>query len=140
MPSLRTYQIFISHAWKHHEEYDSVVRLLDTAPNFDWHNLSVPQHDPLLVGDTEKLEQLLRDQMRTAQAFVILGGMYAAHSDWIEFEVNFARRIGRPIIGVMPHGNSRMPLIVQNNATKIVGWQAGSIVGAIRELGLAEGV
>lgn len=140
MPALRTYDIFISHAWSHHEQYDSVVRRFESTPNFAWHNLSVPKHDPLLAGQTEKLEGLLRDQMRPAHAFVILGGMYAAHSDWIEFEVNFARRIGRPIIGVRPHGNVVMPRIVQDNATKIVGWQAGSIVGAIRELGLAEGV
>jgi hypothetical protein len=63
--------------------------------------------------------------------------MYAAHSGWIDFEVEFARRIGRPIIGVVPWGNERMPLVVQNNATVIVGWQAGSIVQAVRDHALA---
>lgn len=140
MPALRTYKVFISHAWNYNDEYSSVVRRLNEAPNFDWQNLSVPEHDPVIAGNTEELKKLLRDQMRPAHAFVILGGMYAAHSDWIEFEVDFARRIGRPIIGVQPHGNTRMPLIVQNNATRIVGWQAGSIVDAIRNLGLAEGM
>ena len=38
--------------------------------------------------------------MRPADAFLIIAGMYAAQSDWIEFELNFARRIGRPVIGI----------------------------------------
>lgn len=137
MPALRPYNLFISHVWAHNEEYYSVVNRLNAAPNFQWHNLSVPQHDPLHFGNTEHLAKLLRDQMRPAHAFIILGGMYAAHSGWIEFEVDFARRIGRPIIGVMPWGNERMPRIVQDNATTIVGWQAGSIVQAVRDHALA---
>jgi len=140
MPALRTYKVFISHAWSYNDEYNSVVQRLNDAPYFDWQNLSVPEHDPVIAGNTGELKKLLRDQMRPAHAFVILGGMYAAHSGWIGFEVEFARRIGRPIIGVKPWGNTRMPQIVLDNATTIVGWQADSIVDAIRNHGLAEGM
>ena len=139
MPALRRYKIFISHAWRYNDDYASVVTRLNAEPNFRWENRSVPQHDPLLAGKTSELQKLLRDQMRPANAFVILGGMYAANSDWIEFEVEFARRIGRPIIGVYPHGSDRMPLLISNNATEIVGWTAGSIVSSIRRHALADG-
>src|SRR5262249_39340294 len=97
------------------------------------------QLPPLLAENTSELQKLLRDQMRPANAFVILGGMYAAHSGWIEFEVEFARQIGRPIIGVYPHGSVRMPLLISNSTTEMVGWTAGSIVSAIRRHALPEG-
>jgi hypothetical protein len=108
-----------------------VVRWLDEAPHFQWENLSVPEHDPLAPGDTLAAE--LRNQMRPADVFVILAGMYAARSDWIDFELEFARRIGRPIIGVRPWGAERMPAAIQNAAQYVVGWNSDSIVAAIRD-------
>src|SRR5262245_1759150 len=119
MPALRTYRLFISHAWHRGEHYTRVVNWLNEAPNLRWENLSVPEHAPLSL---DALEYELRGQMRPADAFLILAGMYAAHSDWIEFELTFARRIGRPIIGICPWGAERMPVAVQDAATTIVGW------------------
>ncbi len=135
MPDLRTYKLFISHAWGHNEDYYRLVEFLKAAPYFKWRNLSVPEHDPLV---TDRLQYELRNQMRDAHVFLILSGMYVAHSDWIEFEIDFARRIGRPIIGIRPWGNERVPAAVQNAATEIVGWHTESIVRAIREHALPE--
>jgi len=79
MPSLRTYRLFISHAWDYSEDYWRVVSFLKEAPNFRWENLSVPQHDPV---DDAQLEYELRNQMRDADAFLIIAGMNAAHREW----------------------------------------------------------
>ena len=38
MQKLRTYQVFVSHAWDYSEDYYRVVNFLRTAPNFRWHN------------------------------------------------------------------------------------------------------
>ena len=136
MPVLRTYRLFISHAWHRSEHYSRVVFWLRSTPNFRWENLSVPEHDPIYGSD---LEYELRNQMRPADAFVILAGMYANHSYWIDFELSFARRIGRPIIGVRPWGAERLPIAIQNAARKIVGWNGNSIVSAVRHLALPSG-
>jgi len=136
MPALRTYRIFISHAWHRSEHYSRVVGWLNAAPNFQWENLSVPEHDPL-HGD--QLEYELRNQMRPADAFLILAGMYSAHSAWIDFELEFARRIGRPIIGIRPWGAERLPSAVQAAATVMVNWNGDSIVQAIRQFALPTG-
>jgi hypothetical protein len=131
MPPLREYKIFISHAWDYHVEYYRLEGFLNAAPNFKWKNLSVPRHDPIL--NTEQLAKELHNQMRDAEAFLILAGMYVAHSNWILHEINFARRIGRPIIGIKPWGNLIVPMAVQNGADEMVGWNSGSIVAAIRK-------
>src|SRR5262245_50483880 len=55
-------------------------------------------HDPLTASD---LEYELRNQMRPTDVSLIIAGMYAAHSDWVDFELSFARRIGRAVIGII---------------------------------------
>lgn len=138
MPILREYKVFISHAWRYSESYTRVVSFLNEAPNFNWRNLSVPEHDP--VESSEKLTARLNDQMRPANVFLILGGMYVSHSEWIQYEIDFARRIGRPIIGIRPWGSERMPDAVTRASREIVGWNTDSIVSAIRHHALADGL
>lgn len=63
---------------------------------------------------------------------LVLAGMYSSRSGWMDWEMRFARRIGKPIIGIKPWGNVQLPVVVQDNSVEIVGWNSGSIVGAIR--------
>ena len=130
MPILRTYSIFICHDWEYSDEYYRICELLDGAPNFLWKNLSVPEHDPLDTNDM--LEKNLRDQIRPADVMLVLAGMYTARSEWMDWEMAFARHIGKPIIGVKPWGNVQLPVVVQRNADEIVGWNTDTIVAAIR--------
>lgn len=139
VPTLRLYRVFISHAWRYDSDYYRVEDFLDSTPNFDWENLSVPSHAGIRANDTDELRKRLRDQMRPAHAFVIIAGMYVAHSDWIDFEIEFARRIGRPIVGVAPRGSVQLPRTVQRAAAEVVGWTRDSIVGAIRRHALRDG-
>jgi hypothetical protein len=136
MPGLRNYNVFISHAWEYNADYYRIEDWLNDAPHFSWTNLSVPEHDP--ISTSEKLTRELNNQMRPAHVFLILGGMYVAHREWIQYEINFARRIGRPILGIRPWGSIALPVAVQNGADEIVGWNSASIVAAIRRLALAD--
>jgi hypothetical protein len=137
VPGLRLYRVFISHAWHRGEHYERVVRWLDEAPNFRWENLSVPEADP--IHSEADLDYELRNQMRNADVFLILAGMYVAHSEVIAFELRFARRIGKPILAVKPWGNQVMPVIVQAGAAAVVNWNGASIVQAIRQFAVATG-
>lgn len=130
MPLLRTYTVFICHDWEYSDEYYRVCELLGAAPNFRWQNFSVPEHDPLDTNDM--LQKNLRDQIRPADVMLVLAGMYTARSDWMDWEMAFARRIGKSIIGVRPWGNVQLPAVVQRSADEIVGWKTSSIVDAIR--------
>lgn len=130
MPVLRTYSVFICHDWEYSTEYHRICEFLGRAPNFDWENLSVPEHDPLDTDD--ELEKNLRDHIRPADVMLVLAGMYSAYSRWMDWEMQFARRIGKPIIGVKPWGNVQLPDVVQRNASEIVGWSTSTIVEAIR--------
>jgi hypothetical protein len=128
MPELRAYPVFISHAWKHNDEYYRLAKMLDEAPNFKWRNCSVPEHDPL-QGD---LEEGLRKQIRPASVVLILAGIYATHSDWIQFEIDFASGLDKSIVGLKPWGSDRIPANVDAAAAEMVGWNTSTIVDAIR--------
>lgn len=58
--------------------------------------------------------------------------MYCAHREWIQTEIDIARELGKPIIGIELWGHERTPLEVQNAARKMVGWSSDSIVEAVR--------
>ena len=129
MPALRTYRVFISHAWRYSDDYYRIVDMLDKAPNFQWANYSVPEHDPK-DGD---LEEAMKKQIRPVHIVVILAGMYTNYSDWIKFEMDFADLIDKPMIGVRPWGSQRIPKEVQDRVKEMVGWNTSSIVRAIRD-------
>lgn len=137
MPALKTYNLFISHAWKYHDDYDRIVKLLNNANNFDWRNYSVPEHEPVLdpddPADQKSLIKELKDQIRPTHCVLILAGMYAAYSFWIQKEIDLSVGFDKPIIGVKPWGQEKIPKAVSDVAVEIVGWNTDSIVSAIRK-------
>jgi len=133
MPELKTRMIFISHAWTYSSHYWTVVGWFNDAPNFDWKNCSVPNHDSLPDKTKKGLSEAITRQIRPAQAVVILSGMYATYSDWIEYEIAEAQRMDKSIVGVKPWGQERVPQIVQDTADIMVGWNSASVIQAVRQ-------
>ena len=132
MPSLYDYRVFISHAWRYSDGYARVLTFLDGANNFQYRNFSVPE-DKAFVGMTKaQLQEQLRAQIRPVQCVLIVSGMYVAHSEWIQFAIDFAASLGKPVIGIIPWGAERTPMAVQVAAREMVAWQTSSIVAAIR--------
>lgn len=111
-----------------------MVELLNDQPRFNWDNYSVPEDDSLDTSDDDELWDALREQIKPVSVVIILGGMYAAHSTWIRREMIIAETREKPILGVKPWGNERMPSKVKEKADSVVGWQGSSVVEAIRDL------
>jgi len=136
MPELKTYDSFISHAWRYHSDYDRIVEMLKKAPSFSFRNYNVPRHDPAIDPNTQagaaRLSSELVKQIRPTNCVLILAGMYAAHSDWIQREIRLAQDDHKPIVGVRPWGQARTPVSVESAAREMVGWNTASIVGAVR--------
>lgn len=133
MPALKTRMLFISHAWEYNEHYWKLVEWFNAEPNFSWKNCSIPSHDSLPDKTTAGLSAGMIRQLTPAQGVIVLAGMYAARSDWIEYEIKEALRMRKVIIGVAPWGQERVPLIVQQaSICPVVRWQRESIINAIR--------
>ena len=81
-----------------------------------------------------EIEQAITAKIKNAQVVLVIGGMYELYHKWMKYEVDEAMRMGKPIIAIMPWGQSYMPVELQAKATQIVGWNSTSIVKAIRDL------
>ncbi len=128
----KTYRIFISHAWDY-VDYDKLVNLLDNRRYFIWENYSVPEEDPLHSKSTNALYEGLKRHIKQTNCVLAIAAMNVPRREFIQFEIEFAAAIDKPIIGVKPRGQIQVPKIVQDHAVKIVGWNTESIVSAIRK-------
>ena len=85
-----------------------------------------------IEGPDAALTHALRRQIRPVNCVLILAGMYAAHRKWIQKEIDIAQELAKPIVGLKPRGQQRVPTAVSNAANEMVGWNTQSIVRAIR--------
>lgn len=127
------YNIFISHSWAYSDAYDKLMNLLRNHPTFEFKDYSVPKYDPIHHCPYEwQLRTAIENQIRPASCVLILAGVYATYSKWINTEIEIAKRLGKRIIAIQPWAAERTSTIVKNNADVIVNWNTNSIVSAIK--------
>lgn len=134
--SLKNYHVFISHSWKYPDPYETVKRWLNEASYFGWSDYSVPFYDPLDANTDRELKAKIKQQIASCSCVVILSGMYVSYSKWINYEIDTAIEMGKPIIGVRPWRQEKVPARVSENADVMVGWNSSSVVQAIRDYSL----
>jgi len=96
----------------------------------------VPITNPLDVNSKKELKEKLKNRISNCSCIIVLSGMYVAYSEWIDYEIDTAKELGKPIIGVKPWGQERIPSKVQNDSTVLVGWNSSSVVNAVRDYAL----
>lgn len=132
------YNLFISHSWSYSNDYDGLVNLLNEGKRnfvgFDYKNYSVPKDDPIHnAPNTNALRQAIENQMKSASCVLILAGVYATYSKWINIEIELARKMGKKIIAIDKRGADKTSTVVHDAASKEVKWNSKSIIEAIRE-------
>lgn len=80
-----------------------------------------------------ELKEKLKHRIASSSCIIVLSGMYSMYSKWIDFEIDTARAMNKPIIGVRPWGQERIPLKIQTFSNEIVGWNSSSIINAVRK-------
>ena len=132
---MTTYHLFISHSWAYSNSYEGLEGLLKDRSYFGFKNYSVPKDDPIHTRGTDKelYEAILR-RIKLSSAVLILAGVYATYSKWINKEIDIANSLEKPIIAIQPWGSERTSQVVKANANQIVKWNTESVVSAIRAL------
>lgn len=132
---MKTYHLFISNSWSYSDAYDKFINLLNQRSYFAYKNYSVPQDDPIHTNGTNKqLKEKINEKIKHCHVILILAGVYATYSKWIDIKIELTKGLQKPIIAVEPWGSERTSLYVKDSADKIVTWNAESIVTAIREV------
>lgn len=134
---MKTYHLFISHSWEYHDQYANLVNMLNQDRAFQYQNFSIPKDDPVHSGSDKALSEAIRNKMQSCGIVLVVAGVYASCSRWMEKEMHFAMstwETPKPILAIEPWGNQRTSKEVKERADKIVGWNTKSIVDAIRDL------
>ena len=126
------YRIFISHSWAYSSQYDKVESFL-SQEGVSYYNHSVPKNDPVHTNGTDKqLREAIEAIIKGCSCVIILAGVYATYSKWINIEIELAKKYNKPIIAVEPWGSLRTSTVVRNAATVRVGWNAKSVAIAVK--------
>ena len=126
------YRIFISHSWAYSSQYDRIESFL-RQENVLYYNHSVPKDDPIHTNGSDKqLRDAIEAKIKGCSCVIILAGVYATYSKWINIEIELAQKYNKPIIAVELWGSERTSTVVKNAATAIVGWNARSVANAVR--------
>ncbi len=135
---MKTHNLFISHSWSHSNSYNRLVNLLRNRKYFAFKDYSVPRDDPIHNAPTDAaLRRAIQNQMAPCGVVLILAGVYATYSKWIDKEIDLAESgflLRKPIVAIRPRRSKRISVRVKQAADRIVGWNKDSIVAAIREL------
>lgn len=134
-----TYNIFISHSWAYGDSYDRLIMLLNARSDFPFKNFSVSRDDPIHNSpNDEALYKAIYNHIRPASVVLVMAGVYATHSKWINYEIQIAKQgfhSPKPIIAIKPWSQTKISTVVRQNADVLVGWNTESVVAAIHKWG-----
>jgi len=140
MEKLKSYDIFLTHAWRFHDDWSKFSELMDNTPGIVWRNFSLPWHDPAMHANTEVggrfIRNFLESQIIPVHSVILLTGVYAINSArrWFDMEVEMARKHNKPLIGIPAIGEKVIPDEVKNLCDACCEWDAKQLLATIDQV------
>ncbi len=137
LSAAKTYDLFITHAWRYHDDWTRMGELLDAAGWLQWRNFSLPWHDPALDPNRALGGSLIRasleKQVIPVAAIILLSSVYAVGSGrkWVDIELDYARRHRKPVLAVPRFGETAVADDVRAASHAVCPWNARQIIDAI---------
>lgn len=130
--------LFFSYYFKDEDDYDKIVEMLRNRGYFPFSNYSMePDNGP---ENEEYIRSLIRPKIDKSSVIVVLVGPGTYTRKWVNWEINYAFRKDKRIVGVFLWGHSgeRLPKRLRELRNEdysdlaLVGWNTERIVAAIR--------
>lgn len=129
----KEYHIFISHSWVYPDDLKDLRKLLNNRGYFNVEFEEASADEPINSENAVYIKKRLKQKITNSDIVLGIAGMYASYSGWMEWELDKAIELGRPIIGVVPWGQERVSKMVSDRAKQVVRWNTESIINAIRK-------
>ena len=125
--------IFISHI---HEDDAKLSKLKDLLAKHgrDIRDSSVSSEKSNKAKDPDYIKsQILAPRIEWAGTVVVLISPRTRKSDWVNWEIDYAQKHDKRIVGVWDHGakDCDIPEKLDDYANAVIGWQADQIIDAI---------
>lgn len=125
--------VFISHVF---EDNDGLKKLQDLASSrglivrdssIDAENRNNAKNDAYIKSE------ILAPRINWASVLVVYVTPATKHSDYVNWEIEYAHRLGKRVVGVWAHGaaNTDLPEALERYADSVVAWNAEGVVDAI---------
>lgn len=81
-----------------------------------------------------KIDKLIEKVIKDSDCVLLLAGVDTPCYEWLEYEIEFAKKHSKPIIAIAPWINREIGELIKSNADKMVNWHSKSIADAIKLL------
>lgn len=126
-------RIFVSHIHED-DEHIAGMRELLAAKGHEVQASAVDSSNPNNAQDAYYIKSdILAPKINWAATIVVLISPGTKESSWVDWEIEYAQKQGKRIVGVWTSGAAEcdVPQALAEYADAVVGWQADQIEGAI---------
>ena len=125
--------VFISHI---HEDDAGLTKLKDLLKKngMEIRDASINSTNPNDATSPEYIKSgVLAPQINWASTLIVYLTPETKNSEWVSWEIEYAQKQGKRIVGVWAHGHNEceIPDALNDYAHAIVGWNGNAIVDAI---------
>ena len=125
--------VFISHR---HEDDDGLkdLKQLVKQHGMECRDYSIRADNPNNAHNEEYIKyQILAPRIQQAGCLVVYVSDRTRHSEWVEWEIDYAQKLGKRIVGVWARGdrNCAIPEALDRHGDAVVGWNGESIIDAL---------
>lgn len=125
--------IFVSHV---HEDDAGLQKLKDLAAKHgrELRDSSIDSTSPNNAKSPDYIKnEILAPQINWAGTFVVYITPKTKDSEWVNWEIEYAQKLGKRIVGVWEYGHAECPLpeALEKYADAVVGWNGTHILDAI---------
>jgi hypothetical protein len=125
--------VFVSHI---HEDDEGLGRLKELLARggFQIRDASITSDKPNEAANSEYVKnEILAPRIRWASTLIVYITPDTMDSEWVNWEIEYAQKMGKRIVGVWAYGanESNLPKALDSYADAVVGWKSEGIIDAI---------
>ena len=125
-------RIFVTHAFNESDDYLRIFEFIECVDRFYYLNVTRPEDAPK-TGGMEEIKDILIQQIKAAEAVIVVPSLLETHSDLLNFMMDGADAGGKPMIVIRPFGGvEETPKELVDRANEHIEWNAREIVDAIK--------
>ena len=127
------HNVFVSHR---HEDDDLITKFKELLKGKDVEirDSSITSDNPNQAKNPDYIKQnILVPGIKWAGKLIVLITPDTKNHDWVEWEIEYANKRNKPIIGVWAHGSAgcELPEALEKYADALVSWNAKQILQAL---------
>ncbi len=122
----------MTHEFSESDDYLRIFEFLECVDRFFYLNVSRPEDAPK-TGGMQEIKDILIQQIKAAEAVILLPALYEAQPDLVNFMMDGADAAGKPMIVIRPFGGvTETPQALIDRANEHIKWNAREMVDALR--------